>query len=517
VGLHRHVFPLLALAASLAVATLTLAPGLAEAQPQGAVSAERLEQSRKFMEEGQGLYVQKKYEEAAEAFHKAYTTQPFAAFLFNEGVAQEKAGQIDKALDTFRRYLAADASAPDADSVKARIQRLEGEKTRAPGTPTVDRPTETTRSLLLIETDPVGAPTQVWQKVDPAAAAFAPGTANKGWKLMSSGPTPLAATLDAGQFHVFVERWLSYNRSETDLRVEAGRVHQFKANLSQGAFMSFLKVVSEVDGAILHLDDPPPFKKKRWGFAPHGELIATGEHTLWVEAPGYETFTTTFTVEPGQQKQINAALERVSYGYLDIDATAPSFRVLLDAEEQGTGRGEALRVKAEKGYHVLRVEAEGKKPYQEEIQVAPGQTRAIHVSLINRYSRGTAWGAAATSAILLGAGIYLGVRSNHLHDDLVSDRRGGLLGPDDKRKDDGRLLSIGADSCLGAGVLVAGLALYEFVRDPLPPSGARVEDPEDLPVDSSPRRRASFRWPANFQIMPTVAQGQGGIMLGGSF
>lgn len=505
------------LAASLAVATLTVAPGPAFAQPQGAVSAERLEQARKFMEEGQGLYVQKKYAEAAAAFHKAYATQPFAAFLFNEGVAYEKSGELDKALDTFKRYLAADANAPDAESVKSRIQRLEAEKTKAPGTPTIDRPTEATRSILLVETEPVGAPAQVWQKIDPAAAPFAAGSANAGWKLMSTGPTPLVANLDAGQFHVFIERWLTYNRSETDLRVEAGRVHQFKANLSQGAFMGFLKVISEVDNAIVHLDDPPPFKKKRWGFTPHGEMISTGEHTLWVEAPGYETFTSTFTIDPGQQKQVNAALERVSYGYLDIDATAPSFRVFIDAEEQGTGRGEALRVKADKGTHLLRVEAEGKKTYQEEIQVAAGQTRAIHVSLINRYSRGTAWGAAATSAILLGAGIYLGVRSNHLHNDLVSDRRAGILAPDDKRKDDGRLLSIGADSCLGAGVLVAGLALYEFVRDPLPPSGARVEEPEDLPVDSSPKRRASFRWPTGLQFAPVVAQGQGGFILGGSF
>ena len=93
------------LGGALLVAPWSLSPLVREATAQGApVSQERLEQSRRAMEEGQGLYGQKKYAEAAQAFQRAYAAQPFAAFLFNEAVCHEKLGDSPYVKRCFIRH-----------------------------------------------------------------------------------------------------------------------------------------------------------------------------------------------------------------------------------------------------------------------------------------------------------------------------------------------------------------------------------------------------------------------------
>jgi len=67
-------------------------------------------------------------------------------------------------------------------------------------------------------------------------------------------------------------------------------------------------------------------------------------------------------------------------------------------------------------------------------------------------------------------GIYLGLESNRLYDELKADRNASILVRDDSRGTRGKVYSIGADiAFLGSGVL-GGLATYNFLKDPLPPS-----------------------------------------------
>jgi len=64
-----------------------------------------IEVARGHMERGQALYLQARFEEAASEFQSAYEAQPFSAFLFNAGVALERAEQTGRAADFFEQYV----------------------------------------------------------------------------------------------------------------------------------------------------------------------------------------------------------------------------------------------------------------------------------------------------------------------------------------------------------------------------------------------------------------------------
>ena len=500
----RHLGSLLLLGTALSLASPARAEG-------GSIEA-----AKKSMEEGQSLYAEKKYADAAAAFARAYSLSPYAAFLFNEGVCHEKLGDLDRAVATFQRYLAADPSSPDAESVKARVRKLEAmiaaKKEKRDPPPAAPTPKEEDmRSLVLLESDPSGAPADVWERVDPQAAAFRPEGDNAGWRKVSSGTTPLAVTVQPGRYHVVFEKWRTYNRSSSNVDVSAGRVHQFKANLSQGKFMAFLRVTSSVKGAKIYLDD---HDDEPWGTAPRGELIKPGEHTLRVEAPGFDPFTETFTLEAGQQKEIDATLDRVSYGYLLFDGNAPRFEVLVDGRPVGVfDGGKPVRVKEKAGRHRVVARAEGKKVFDDEIDVPLGQSREVHVVFVNRYGRGAAWAAAIGSAAFIGGGIFLGSKSNKIYDDMKADRTAGRLTADDERATKGRTYALGADGAFALGGVLAILATWEFIRDPLPPSGAQVEEPRDF-LD---RKKSSLRARPTVAFTPIVFGNQSGVALSGSF
>src|SRR5688500_14792141 len=85
-----------------------------------------MEVAREHMERGQALNQAGRFIESAEEFLRAYEAQPFAAFLYNAGVAYEKVGDPGRAADYFSRYLSADPQADDASATTARIERLRG-------------------------------------------------------------------------------------------------------------------------------------------------------------------------------------------------------------------------------------------------------------------------------------------------------------------------------------------------------------------------------------------------------
>jgi hypothetical protein len=476
------------------------------------------------MEEGQSLYAQKKYADAAQAFQRAYAAQPFAAFLFNEGVCHEKLGDLDRAIDTFKRYITVDPAGPDVPAVKARIARLEAERDARRGDggpdagpvapPVVDVKGDTMRSLVLVESDPPGAPVEVWERAAPLAPPFQAGTPNPGWQRVSAATTPTAVTLGSGHFHVLIEKFGAFNRSETDLDVVPGRVHHFKANLSQGAFMGNLLVESTVQGAQVFVDDPPPHARPPWGATPHTAMLTRGEHTVWVEAPGFETFTSKVNVEIGQQQRVFAELARVSYGYMLFDGNAASFTVSVDGQPRGTAAAGAgpLRVKEKSGTHHVVAESEGKKPYVADVEIPAGQVVDVHVTFSEKYGRSGAWAAAISGGVLLGAGIGLGIASNGVHSDMEDDRKKGVLTKDDERGSRGKYLAYGADAALGIGGILGILAVYEFIRDPSPPSSATVDEPRDL---ANPKKRGAE---SSYLFGPAPVGGSGtGVGLWGRF
>lgn len=494
------------LARALALVALVLvalgAPAPAAAQGRDATS-DRLEKIRARMEKGQSLYLAKSYAAAAREFEEGYKEHPYSAFLFNAGVCYQKLDEVDKALTAFREYLRVDPSAPDAEKVRQRIAALEARKAAAvPPPPTTDAGAPATdagaatdagppeagpppplppapeddegamKSLVVIETDPEGAPLRLYQRVQAGAAAFAIGGANPGWREVGQHRAPVSLSLAVGKYHVVVERFRDFNVSETDIDVSPGHVHHFKANLSQGAFMAFLRVSANVRGAYVFLDAETKTQKKEWGVTPYGQLVRAGRHPLRVEAPGFEPFESTIELKNGQQADVTVTLRRVAYGYLRVDGNAAELRVKLDEQPVGFWKSgtEPLMVRAKAGRHKLTITSEDRKTFEGEIVVPEGMVQPIRAKLIPKYPRGAAWTQAIIGGVVIGAATYFGVESNRLHTNLERDRDLGVLDEDDERITRGKLYAIGADAGFAVGGVLGILSVYSFLKDPLPES-----------------------------------------------
>jgi len=535
----------------LALGVGSVAP-IALAQPRDP-AAKSLEGIRAQMEKGQGLYVAGNYAGAAEVFEAGYATYPYSAFLFNAGVCYQKLNDVDRALAKFKDYLRVDPSAPDADKVNARIAALEAAKSAAaaaavvvpdagadagppqPPKPAVVVPSgddqNAMKSLVVIETEPDGAPLRIYQRVEAAALPFKLGAVNAGWKDVLATHAPANLTLDVGHYHVVVEKFRDFNASEADMDVSPGHVHQLKANLSQGAFMAFLRVSANVIGAHVWVDDQKK-EHSEWGETPHGELIPGGRHNVLVEVPGFEPLLTQVELQHGEQKELDVRLSRVNYGVLRFDSNAPEIKVKVDDQPKGVWRSgeEPLDARIDSGSHKVTVSSDGRKTFEGMVVVPRGQISPVHVKMIPKYPRGPAWTQAIVGAAFLGAAIYVGTESNRLHDQLQADRSAGSLEPGDSRITRGRWFAVGADGGFAIAAVLGGIATYNFIKDPLPPSSVKSDKPLEFddPMKARPTARLEVRGPKPLPIVerpksrslefgPQATSSGGGLFLGGKF
>lgn len=508
------------------------------------------------METGLALFVGGKHAEAAAEFDAGYAEHPYSAFLFNAGVCYQKLGDPgakEKALQRYRDYLRVDPSAPDVEAVQKRVAGLEAERAAAvapppsatvtpegsavppPPPPPVELPASTEeamRSLVVVETEPPGAPLKVYFAESDAAPAFQYGAANAAWRQVAATVTPTSLSLAVGRYHIVIDKFRDFNVSETDIKVSAGHVHQFKANLSQGAFMSFLRVSANVNGAHIWLDDPKALRRE-WGTTPYGELVPAGAHDVRVEVPGFQPLVTKVDLAHGEQKELEVRLVRTDSGLLRVDSDSPDAKVRIDDEPRGIWRsGEPpLDVQVAAGKHRLIVDSDGYKALDTMIDVPRGQLLPVHAKLIPKYPRGGAWTQAIFSGVFLGAGVFFGLESNKLYDQVAADRRAGVLDENDSRITRGRIYSIGADCGFVAGGALAALATYSFLRDPMPESTGRYDKPQELddplkarPVSAAPRSPAQRvvrrRAPAPSRLTAgpaAIGSSAGGLVFGGTF
>jgi tetratricopeptide (TPR) repeat protein len=527
----------------LAVAQSTDAWGAGPAA--GGKQGTAFEEARRRMERGQGLFSQGRYQEALGEFQAAYDTLPYGAFLYNAALSADKAGDRARAIALYRRFLMDDPGAPDAPEIRATVERLQRELATAvppadadagpdaaasesdgglsvdggasetdAGVPVV-APVATSptpadaqtlaevRSLVFVDTEPPGAPLSIYERTSASEQAFpanAGGDAPAGWRRIVSGvSTPHDLSLRVGDYHVVIEPFQDFKRSETDIRLASGHVYIFKANLSQGSFLGFVDVKSPVEGARIYLDDPPPHKNAPWGRAPHGGLLTTGAHQLWIEAPGYEPFTAKIAVKHGQTVSVEAKLGRVSHGFLRISANASEIEVEVDGEPRGTWQSGAvpLRVKVPAGTHQLGIDASGRNKYQGEVEVPRGQEVPIEGHLIESRS----WATPITLAVLAAGAAAGGVVFNRIS-----------AGETDPSKHD-IYYWVGNGFFIGGGALALA-SIVSFIYDPTEDSLARQGKPRDL-SDEEPRKSArSLPAPS---VVPMVGASSGGVGVAGVF
>lgn len=483
-------------------------------------------EAKAHMDKGQGFFLEKKFAEAAVEFHAAYQIKPFSTFLFNEAVCHEKLKKYDDAIKLFREYIQIDPNAPDKPNVEARIAKLEAERDKKPDAPGTDAGPPVTsvatidemRSIVVVESLPEGAPVEVWQRTDPNAGKFVMGAANTGWNKVASGVTTFTQSLPLGTYHVVLPKFQDFRATETDVTVAAATISMFKANLSQGAFYGVMKVRSvseaaEVRGAHVLLKKDGETKFVDRGVTPYEESLESGMYSIRVELPGFKPLERKIEVVHGKIDEQKLSLERSDEGLIRVEvAGADSAEVLVDGKEIGTWTlGAKIETTVPAGTHRVKVRADDRKTWVTDIDVPKGHMVVVHTELRPSVSRGSAWTTAIAAAVFWGGGIYLGLQSNKLRDELDTAKASYRLDQEDPRIKRGQYFAIGADACFAVGGVLTLIAAYNFIKDPLPPSKGYMEKPRDFDPSPTAVKKTTFKFSPSWS--PTFT----GLALSGEF
>jgi hypothetical protein len=265
-----------------------------------------------------------------------------------------------------------------------------------------------------------------------------------------------------------------YRTVQTNINVVPGQVYIVVVEMSQGAFLGFLNVKTDVPGAAVFVDNR---SEGQVGQTPWGNVLPTGKHIVWVEKPGYKLVKQALDIALGEEFNLELTLERLSFGTLLVKTNTPLARIFLDEKPLGEA---PLEEQVPPGRHTLKVTAEGLKDYVTEVTVARGQQTKVLVRMNAKPNRTSAWVSLGFSAALLAGGGTMGIIALGLQNDLESERNAGRLADNDPRVLTGFLLALGADVSFGLGAVVGALCIYYFLRDPLPPSAGKLHDPTDF-------------------------------------
>jgi hypothetical protein len=167
-------------------------------------------------------------------------------------------------------------------------------------------------------------------------------------------------------------------------------------------------------------------------------------------------------------------LEMVSYGTLRAGGKASEGgKLFIDGAPACTLPCEQ---QLKPGDHALVVRKEDMEDYEGRLTVNRADLTQMDLSYSHKPSRATAWTEAVFSAAFFAGGIYLGLKGNELKDEIDKDVKdpAKLIRSNDSRKTTGKIYYIGADVCLGAGIITAGLAVWNFLEKG-PPSTATLK------------------------------------------
>jgi hypothetical protein len=460
------------------------------ASSAAAQTSDPLDRARTHMEQGQAFYLQGRFDEAAAEFEAAYSAQPFSAFLFNAAVAYENAGHLAHAIMLFERYLMAEPHASDEDEVRARVAHLHERVTQraAEAAASAESAVDTHEGAAPPEVAPTPAEIPTAESTPPPAALpqdfkslvnirTEPSGATvrirtESGELLDQATSPMSHTLSAGRYHITIQH-PSFNPAETDIEVEPGHVYMIVTNLSQGEFAGYLRVVSDPPGASVFVDDHTAGAR---GVTPFEGTARTGAHHLWIERAGYETIEADVDVPLGRDAETRVTLERTSIGRIRVIGNVSGARIFIDGRDVGAVPWEG---EMQSGTHVLRVVADGSKPFERSIEITRGQLTPVRVRMQPSPGRGGAIAAGVVTALVLGGGITMTVLANEWANQLSDARARGTLAGDDPRIDQGFAFSIAQWGGYGLAAILLGVTLYYAFVDDGPPSEGTVLAPRD--------------------------------------
>jgi hypothetical protein len=444
-----------------------------------AQSPEALRKAQAAFDQAQTDYLSGKYDEAAAGFQEAYSARPFPQFLYNVGASYHMKGKktsdvpsYEKAVDFYKKYLKDEPQATDKAKVEKAIGVLEAEikrlKDLAAGTgsaaaPAVQASAEVqqlgdvkVRGLVVIVTEPQNATIYLDDK-----------------KKGKFAETPWSGSID-GEHKLIIEK-RGYKPVETTIAADPTKLVQVVSVMSQEDYLGWIEVTSNVPGALIYIDDKSIGAVGKTPLVP-GQNIKPGKHTFWVTSEGYDEYSETIDIAPGETKAIKATLKGSPIGKLTVTGMGiEDSRISIDGQ-LACDPGPCLKNVPE-GPHTITVTREDYKPYSRRIVIAPKTETTIKVQQAPKPGRGDAITAYVVAAIFGGAGIWAGTQSNSIRDELKADIEAGNPPVDnnDPRFLKGKIYAIGANVGYGIGGIALATAIWYTFRDKGPPTRASID------------------------------------------
>ncbi len=200
-------------------------------------------------------------------------------------------------------------------------------------------------------------------------------------RLGEAGPNrPLNQTgMPLGQARVRVEA-AGYLTATRTAEIKSGQWTQLVFELErEKPLPAHLTVRSNVSGDTLYINDEP-----QGPTGPRVLDLAPGEYLLRVEKAGYEDWEHHIVVNAGEERTLRAWLRRPPereprLATLTLRSNVSGDRVFIDGRLRGSTR---LDLELEPGPHRVVVEKEGYLPFEERIELSPGQRLTLRAELL---------------------------------------------------------------------------------------------------------------------------------------
>jgi len=453
----------------------------AHAQP-----ADALKKAQASFDKAQLDYLQGKYDDAAQGFIDAFAARPFPQFLYNAGASFHMKGKkasdpdaYQKAVDAYRQYLEKDPQAGDKAKVEKAIGVLEAEIKRLKEQPATT-PTGTGTGTGSGETPPAQTPSKEVDQLgdakprgllviesDPSNATIYLDDKRKG----AFATTPWSGSLD-GDHKVIIEK-RGYTVIERSVSADPTKLLVLAASMSQQSFLGWVEITSNVPGADIFIDDK---SVGAVGRTPLSQNIKPGKHTFWISADGYDEYHQEIEVIPNETHAVKAQLKGSPVGKINVTGLGIEDATIVVDGKVLCERGPCLK-SLQQGDHTITVTRPGFKPYSKQITIQAKTETQVRITLAPTPSRGDAIVAYVLAGAFGAGGIFAGMQSNKLRDDLNAAIASGKTPPDsnDPRLTRGKIWAIGADAAYGVAAITALTAIYYTFRDKGPPSAGLID------------------------------------------
>jgi hypothetical protein len=243
--------------------------------------------------------------------------------------------------------------------------------------------------------------------------------------------------------------------------------------MAQEDYLAWIEIASNVPKSDVFIDDKTIGAV---GQTPWQQQIKPGKHTFWISAEGYNEYSESMDIAPGETKAIKANLQGSPVGKLSVQGMGIEDSTISVDGHVLCERGPCIK-SVPQGDHTITITRPGFKTYSRSVTVQAKTETTVKVSLQPSPSRSDAIVAYVLAAAFGGGAFYLGSQSKQLHDDLQKEIAAGMPPPDsnDPRFLKGKIFAISADVCIAIASITALTAIYYTFRDKGAPSSALID------------------------------------------